>query len=237
MLLYYIRHGDPIYNPDGLTEKGEQQAFALSDRLVESGIEKVFSSSSNRAIKTAEPLCRRLGLDSTQLDWMHENHVAEEFKGISTHTWCFFDEKVMDIFHSDETFALGERWYEQAAFADTKYKQGTIRVREQTDAFLQALGYKHERDKRRYTLLEEKYKKVAVFAHGGFAMSFLSALLDIPYPTFCSCFHHMGCTGVTVIDFSPFGKTNVVYPRLITYSNDGHLYKEEIKPHHWLGNL
>ena len=135
MLLYYIRHGDPIYNPDGLTEKGEQQAFALSDRLVESGIEKVFSSSSNRAIKTAEPLCRRLGLDCTQLDWMHENHVAEEFKGISTHTWCFFDEKVMDIFHSDETFALGERWYEQAAFADTKYKQGTIRIRDKRTLF------------------------------------------------------------------------------------------------------
>ncbi len=29
MLLYYIRHGDPIYDPDSLTPLGERQSEAL----------------------------------------------------------------------------------------------------------------------------------------------------------------------------------------------------------------
>ena len=30
MTFYYIRHGEPIYNPDSLTELGHRQADALS---------------------------------------------------------------------------------------------------------------------------------------------------------------------------------------------------------------
>ena len=30
MLLYYIRHGDPVYNPDSLTSLGEEQAKAVA---------------------------------------------------------------------------------------------------------------------------------------------------------------------------------------------------------------
>ena len=30
MLLYIVRHGDPIYNPDSLTPKGHLQAKALA---------------------------------------------------------------------------------------------------------------------------------------------------------------------------------------------------------------
>ena len=33
MLLYIVRHGDPIYNPDSLTERGKLQAAALGKRL------------------------------------------------------------------------------------------------------------------------------------------------------------------------------------------------------------
>lgn len=49
MLLYYIRHGDPIYNPDSLTGLGHKQSEALSKRLADSGIEAVYCSPSNRA--------------------------------------------------------------------------------------------------------------------------------------------------------------------------------------------
>ena len=33
MLLFYIRHGDPVYSPDSLTERGLKQADALPARL------------------------------------------------------------------------------------------------------------------------------------------------------------------------------------------------------------
>ena len=49
MLLFYVRHGDPIYNPDSLTPLGERQAEAIARRLALYGIDKIYSSTSTRA--------------------------------------------------------------------------------------------------------------------------------------------------------------------------------------------
>lgn len=38
MLLFYVRHGDPIYNPDSLTPLGERQAEAVAKRLALHGV-------------------------------------------------------------------------------------------------------------------------------------------------------------------------------------------------------
>ena len=35
MLLFYLRHGDPIYSPDSLTPLGQRQAEALGRRLAQ----------------------------------------------------------------------------------------------------------------------------------------------------------------------------------------------------------
>ena len=59
MLLYIIRHGDPDYTTDTLTERGWAQAEAVGKRLAASGINRVFSSPMGRAKQTAEPTCRR----------------------------------------------------------------------------------------------------------------------------------------------------------------------------------
>ena len=49
MLLYFIRHGDPIYVPDSLTPLGHRQAEAVGRRLALHGLDAVYSSPSNRA--------------------------------------------------------------------------------------------------------------------------------------------------------------------------------------------
>ena len=43
MLLFLIRHGDPIYEPDSLTPLGKKQAEALAKRLALYGIDRVFT--------------------------------------------------------------------------------------------------------------------------------------------------------------------------------------------------
>lgn len=53
MFLYYIRHGDPIYAPDGLTELGHKQAKALAKKLALYGLEEIYSSTPIRARQTA----------------------------------------------------------------------------------------------------------------------------------------------------------------------------------------
>ena len=55
MILYYVRHGDPIYNPDGLTPLGKRQAEACAKLLCRTGLDEIYSSTSQRAIDTATP--------------------------------------------------------------------------------------------------------------------------------------------------------------------------------------
>ena len=56
MLFFYIRHGDPTYHPDELTPLGKRQAEAIAKRLALYGIDRIFASTSNRAIQTADQI-------------------------------------------------------------------------------------------------------------------------------------------------------------------------------------
>ena len=75
MILFYIRHGDPIYKPDQLTPLGHRQAEAVAKRLALFGVDEIYASTSTRAMQTAQPTCELLGKEPILLDWMHENHA------------------------------------------------------------------------------------------------------------------------------------------------------------------
>ena len=72
MLLFYLRHGDPIYDPDSLTPLGHRQAEALGRRLARYGLDRIYASSSTRAQLTAKPTCEMLKLEMQILDWTNE---------------------------------------------------------------------------------------------------------------------------------------------------------------------
>ena len=55
MLFFYVRHGDPIYNPDSLTPLGHEQAKALSKRFATYGLDLRFAGQGNDHL----PLGRR----------------------------------------------------------------------------------------------------------------------------------------------------------------------------------
>ena len=72
MLLYIVRHGEPNYEKDCLTENGKLQAEAVGKRIAASGIDVIYSSPMGRAQETAAPACRLLGLPCNIEDWAHE---------------------------------------------------------------------------------------------------------------------------------------------------------------------
>lgn len=78
MLLFFVRHGDPVYVPDSLTPLGRRQAEAVAKRLARYGLDKIYVSSSARAIQTSEPTCEMLKMQSTVLDWCNESHAWAE---------------------------------------------------------------------------------------------------------------------------------------------------------------
>ena len=231
MLLYYIRHGEPLGVPDhSLTPLGREQAKALSKRLCLFGIDRVFASPTLRTMQTAQPICDLLGKEITPCDWADEGIVWNEFTVPHPkyeHTWAFFDPHYLEIFSSPEVRALGERWYEHPELAGLNFKAGVERVNAAVDEFFLSLGFRHDRENARYEVVGEHLNRdrVALFAHQGFGMSFFSSMLDIPYPMFCTHFD-FSHSSMSVVNFEPRGK--YVYPHVLQTANDSHLYREGI---------
>lgn len=224
MILFYIRHGDPIYNPNMLTPLGEKQAHAVAKRLASHGLDKIYSSPSTRARQTAQPTADLTKLPVTEVDFADEAHVWRDLtikREDGNLTWVFSHEGMRELFTSKEIRALGDGWYKHPNL--TKYEAGIMRVYDNTDAFLSTLGYEHERYTGRYKVLRENGERVALFAHQGFGLAFLSCLLDIPYPQFSTHFD-MSHSNLTVIEFK--GEGGYAIPKIMTFSNDSHIYRE-----------
>ena len=228
MYFFFIRHGDPIYNPDSLTEKGKEQAAALSKRFEKFGLDRIYSSTSERAIMTAEPTAKLLGKEIHLLDYTHENHAGEDFfvDICGKRNWAFLSAEYMSKFNTDEVILLGRKWYTHPDFKDTNFENGVKRVHSGNVKLMEELGYGYDEGTHTYYVKEHKYDRVALFAHGGFGMAFVSDFLDIPYPVFCVRFDHLSCTDVCVFKIPDEGK-NIV-PMMLQYGNDSHLYKENL---------
>lgn len=227
MLLFYVRHGDPIYNPDSLTPLGLKQADALSKRLGRYGIDKIFASSSNRAVLTATPTAELLGKEIVQMDWCHEGKAWEHYafpNGEGGHCWPAAKTEIKRLFTKPEVQLLGDKWYEHPDIASQHdYKTHIEIVNGQVDEWLRSLGYEHDRNEKLYHAVAPTNERVALFAHYGFGMGFLSSLLDIPYPTLCTRFN-LSTSGMTVIRFHD--SHGIVIPEVLCWSNDSHIYAE-----------
>lgn len=226
MLFFYIRHGDPIYDPDSLTPLGHRQAEAIGKRLAVHGLDRIYASTSNRAILTAQPACEILKKELQLLDFANESHAWEELtmeteKG---RRWiCDEQTPVKMLFHDASVRELGFRWYEHPQLNDPRYQKGMERIYNSCDEFFASLGYEHERYSGRYKAVAPNEERVALFAHQGFGMAFMSCILDIPYPMISTEFD-MTHSGMTVIEFKE--KDGYAIPKVLMFSADSHIYKE-----------
>ncbi len=228
MIFYYVRHGDPIYAPDSLTELGEKQAKALAKRFSLYGLDEIYASTSIRAQKTAQPTCEILKKEMQLLDWTNEEYAFGDFtveQEDGSRAWVFHRRALIEKFNSNEVLTMGKEWYNHADLLPYGFEKGICRVDLETDAFFEQLGFKHDRTRGCYETLRPNLKRVALFAHQGFGLAFLSSVMDIPYPMFCSRFD-IQHSGVTVIHFDETQK--FVYPKILQHSNDSHLYKEGV---------
>ena len=226
MLLFYVRHGDPIYNPDSLTPLGERQAEALAKRLSLYGIDEIYASTSNRAIKTAAPTAEVLKKEITQLDFANEIHVWRNLTVLdesNERRWLFDSKRHVELFNTPEVQALGFEWYKHPEFDGYAFGEEMERIKSSARGFLEAQGYKQLCNLGKYEASAPNDKRVALFAHAGFGLAFLSVVLGIPYPMFCTHFD-MCHTGMTVINFKE--TDGFAYPKIMTYSSDSHLYRE-----------
>ncbi len=72
MRILLIRHGDPDYVNDTLTEKGRREAALLAKRAVSMNMGECYKSPLGRAKDTATPCLEVTGKTAEILDWLQE---------------------------------------------------------------------------------------------------------------------------------------------------------------------
>lgn len=231
MLLYIVRHGHPVYEPEEkLTELGHKQARALAPRMVEAGITRIFSSPLRRAKETAQPTAEALGLTISVEPWMSEELAWERFtKPVPTDeiprgsTWVWYSNDPGQ-FVRGENHDIGDRWAEiDAMKVCPQARAGYDQLMKDSDAFLKRLGY--VRDGNEYVIEKPNDERVAVFCHQGFGLTWLSHLLRIPPTIFWNEFD-ITHSGVTLLEFKNYACGRTV-PKCLFLSDMSHLFASD----------
>lgn len=228
MLLYLIRHGDPVYKTDSLTERGVLQAEAVAKRIAASGINQIYSSPMGRARMTAEPSCRLLGLECHVEEWAHE--IEDE------RLTPFPDGKLKSITNLQNTYLREngfidfsyDRGYDCQGMNQTRMKEAVSYIEENGKRFLERLGYREENGI--YRILRKNEDKVALFCHSAMARAWISVLLHIPIHLMWAGFSYTH-TGVTVLEFRN-NENMITAPQCLCYSDMSHLFAEGLDMRH-----
>ena len=77
MRILIVRHAEPNYEIDGLTEKGAREAEMLSEMLKKERIDAAYCSTMGRARLTAEPTLRKKGMTAEYCEWLREFSYAK----------------------------------------------------------------------------------------------------------------------------------------------------------------
>ena len=175
MKLLIIRHGDPDYVHDSLTEKGEREAALLAERIAPMDIAGYYVSPLGRAQATAAHTLRRCGRSAVTLDWLHEfdRHLILGPDGERRIAW--------DMLPADWTAVPAyydkERWMHEPVMEEAHIAEGVADVSDGLDTLLAHHGYK--REGRIYRAVRPNTDTLALFCHFGVECVMLGHLLGI----------------------------------------------------------
>ena len=196
MRIVFVRHGEPDYANDCLTETGKIQAWQAAVRLREEGIEQIFSSPLGRARETADAASQELGLPVQTLDFMRELHwgsIDGEPLFAGGHPWDIADELARQGWNLNRP-----DWAEHPYFSNNVVTENVRLVEEGIDQWLAPLGYIREGFYYRCALPDSSQRTVALFSHGGSSAAAMGHILNLPFPYACALFH-LEFTGITTL--------------------------------------
>ena len=198
MRLILVRHGDPNYELDCLTELGHRQAKVVAQRLMEEGIEKIFCSPQGRAQQTAQPFAELSGLTEIEtLPFMREIRFGrEDALYQSGNPWLCS----IQLMHEGADLQ-DPNWRELPEFVDNTATVDIDKVMAAADEWLATLGYKREGLYYRCTNETDEKKTFVLFSHGGSSTAFLSRVLNIPFPHLSMVLGHIPHTCITSLRF------------------------------------
>ena len=219
MRLILIRHGDPDYANDTLTEKGEREARLLAGRISGWKMDEIYCSPLGRAKKTAQLALGKRFKETVILDWMQEftGRITDPESDRKRIPW----DLMPGFWTGEERFYGKDSWGEPDLMRDGGVEVIYQDVCQKLDLFLEDHGYR--REGRLYRTDERAAdQNIVIFAHMGINLVFMSHLLGIS-PVLLWQGFFLSTTSVTVLGTDERVKGQV-YFRCQASGSTTHLY-------------
>ena len=210
MKIIIIRHGDPDYSIDSLTERGREEAELLKLRLDKMPIDAAYVSPLGRAALTAKIATAGRNVELVTKDWLRE--------------FVYIWDRLPEEYNAKKRLLDSPDWikYVDKEGVEERYKQ----VCDGLDELLKNHGYVHNGFD--YDVVSPNHDNVFLFCHYGVECVILSHLLGVsPYPFFqgfCAL-----PTSVTTIATEERRKGKASF-RCIGFGDLSHLYAGNMEP-------
>lgn len=175
MKLLLIRHGDPDYENDSLTEKGHREAELLSERLAPMEVKAYYTSPLGRAGKTAEYTLEKAGRKAEVLDWakeFFETQIDDGFGGKRI-AWDMLPEVWTEV----PEYYDRDKWTDVRIMKDAGMRDAVGEVYGGLDRLLERHGYRREGEI--YRAVSPNEDTIVLFCHFGVSCVMLSHLLGV----------------------------------------------------------
>ncbi len=176
MRILIIRHGDPDYSIDSLTEKGWREAELLSQRTAKENISHIYCSPLGRAVDTLKATTEKTGKCGEVLGWLREfdPKITDERTGEQRSVvWDMLPEDWCGV----EEYYDRNKWYTVPVMTDGNVKAAADEVWSGLDEVLKKHGYVREGDY--YRVERESEQTIAFFCHFGVECVMLAHLLNV----------------------------------------------------------
>lgn len=225
MKILIIRHGDPNYEIDSLTEKGWREAEYLSERISKLDLRDIYVSPLGRAKDTASFTLQKMNRTATELEWLQEFTPRIYRPDCPDETRICWDWLPQDWVSHENHFDK-DTWSDTDILRAGKVREEYNRVTGKFDELLASYGY--IRDGHLYRVEQGNNDTIALFCHFGLECVLISHLLGIS-PMIL--WHGMCAapTSVTTIVSEERRKGSVLF-RVTSFGDISHLYVHDEPP-------
>lgn len=195
MKIIFIRHGDPDYVNDTLTEKGKREAAILADRVKNWDVKEFYVSPLGRARDTAAYSLEKVNRQGIVYDWLQEFYypVQDPLTGKERIAWDFMP----DYWTEQPMLYDKDQWIETPVMKSGERLQRAYRdVCAGIDGIMAEHGY--ERYHNYYKAVKPNTDTLVFFCHLGVSFVMMSHILGISAPVLWQQFF-IAPTSVTVL--------------------------------------
>ena len=225
MKMTFIRHGDPDYIKDSLTEQGIREAKLLAKRAKDLNAQEYYVSPLGRAKLTAELALEGTGIEPAELWWLREfsypvRRLDSPEEDNVPWDWMPADWTVIDEMYDEK------KWIDHPVFQKAGIEEYYTKTISALDEFLLEHGYR--REGRMYKAIRPNNDHIVFFAHFGLTSLVLAHLIGISpmiiWQGFCCA-----PTSVTTI-VTEERRSGEVQWRCTGFGDTSHLYAAGVDP-------